>query len=270
MIIDTWALPDQALAKMGTFEVSPGQHIAHWDTGGDGPALLLCHPYTGNLMSWPFQQPFFAKAGFRTIAYSRRGFAGSDPLNTDVPGTQGGDIAALLDHLAIDRVHIIGAAAGAWSALDFALAHPGRALSLISVCSLIAMREPDMAEALARIHPDWFKALPPEAKELSANFRLSHPKGVAWWKGVLAENPKPDGPRVSQPLSAPLSWDRLSGLDVRHLFIAGAADLYMPPNLAQIFAKRLPRTACHVIHSAAHTPFLETPEIFNDLCADFL
>ena len=265
-----WTLPPQAPVEEGRFSVAPGQALAWWDSGGPGAAVVLCHPFTGNLRSWPFQQPALVRAGYRVIAYSRRGFAGSDPLDRDRAGTQGGDLAALLTHLGVARAHVVGAAAGAWAALDFALLAPDRCLSVTSVCSLIAMHEPDMAEALARIHPDWFAGLPVEAKELSADFRLRHPKGVAWWHSVFEANPRQAGPRVSQPLSAALSWTRLAGLSVPHLICAGAADLYMPPALARAIRDRLAGSTLEVFPDAAHAPFVETPEPFNARLLRFL
>lgn len=189
-------------------------------------------------------------------------------MDPQSPGSQGGDIAALLDHLSIRSAHLVGVAAGAWAALDFALMAPDRVLTISSVCSLLAMREPDMAEALAGIHPDWFQSLPAEAKELSAGFRLRCLDGVDWWRSVMRANPVPTGPRVSQPLSAPLTWDRLAQLSVPHLMCAGAADLYLPPELAECIAARMPGTSLHVFGKAAHAPFIETPEDFNAILLD--
>src|SRR5437870_1096694 len=65
-------LPEQVAAKEGIAEV-PGTRLGYWDTGGEGPAILLLHPATGSALIWAYQQPVFAKAGYRVIAYSRRG-----------------------------------------------------------------------------------------------------------------------------------------------------------------------------------------------------
>ena len=42
-------------------------------TGGGQPIVLL-HPATGSGLIWAYQQPAFVKAGYRVIAYSRRGY----------------------------------------------------------------------------------------------------------------------------------------------------------------------------------------------------
>src|SRR5689334_12789341 len=68
-------MPAQVPAKEGVAPVA-GTHLAYWDTGGNGPAIVLLHPATGTARIWSYQQPVLAKAGFRVIAYSRRGYAG--------------------------------------------------------------------------------------------------------------------------------------------------------------------------------------------------
>src|SRR5580765_5387639 len=85
------AIPPQAPAKEG-IAVLPGTRLSYWDTGGNGEVILLLHPATGSQRIWSYQQPVFAKAGYRVIAYSRRGYGGSDPVPKDNPGTAAGDL----------------------------------------------------------------------------------------------------------------------------------------------------------------------------------
>src|SRR5580765_1797935 len=84
-------IPPQAPAKEG-IAVLPGTRLSYWDTGGNGEAIVLLHPATGTQRIWSYQQPVFAKAGYRVIAYSRRGYGGSDPVPKDNPGTAAGDL----------------------------------------------------------------------------------------------------------------------------------------------------------------------------------
>src|SRR4051812_19443924 len=65
-------IPAQAPAKDGMAQL-PGARLGYWDTGGDGAPIVLLHPATGSALIWEYQQPVFAKAGYRVIAYSRRG-----------------------------------------------------------------------------------------------------------------------------------------------------------------------------------------------------
>src|SRR5882672_11542467 len=64
----------------------PDTRLWYWDTGGDGTPVVLVHPATGSGLIWGYQQPAFAKAGYRVIGYSRRSYYGSDPLPKESPG----------------------------------------------------------------------------------------------------------------------------------------------------------------------------------------
>jgi len=79
-------LPAQVSASEGIAEL-PGTRLDYWDTGGEGPAIVLLHPATGSALIWAYQQPVFAKAGYRVIAYSRRGHHNAAPVPQDNPGT---------------------------------------------------------------------------------------------------------------------------------------------------------------------------------------
>src|SRR5882762_1123705 len=92
------AIPPQAPAKEG-IAVLPGTRLAYWDTGGKGEAILLLHPATGTARIWSYQQPVFVKAGYRVIAYSRRGYGGSDPVPKENAGTAADDLHNLADFL---------------------------------------------------------------------------------------------------------------------------------------------------------------------------
>src|SRR4051812_38787831 len=94
-------VPPQAPAKEGIADL-PGTRLSYWDTGGNGEAILLLHPATGSTRIWSYQQPVFVKAGYRVIAYSRRGYGGSDPVLKENPGTAAGDLHNLADSLGLN------------------------------------------------------------------------------------------------------------------------------------------------------------------------
>src|SRR5258705_9816526 len=51
----------------------PGVRIWYTDTGGNGVPVVFLHAATGSVRVWEHQIPVFAKAGYRFIAYDRRG-----------------------------------------------------------------------------------------------------------------------------------------------------------------------------------------------------
>ncbi len=87
-------IPEQVPAAEG-FAAVPGARLWYWDTGGQGEPLVLCHPASQSSQIWLYQQPAFAEAGYRVIAYPRRGYYKSDRGPEEDPGTLVGDLAAL-------------------------------------------------------------------------------------------------------------------------------------------------------------------------------
>jgi pimeloyl-ACP methyl ester carboxylesterase len=119
------AVPAQVPAKEGIAQIANGK-LFYWDTGGSGPAVILLHPATGSALMWVYQQPVFAKAGYRVIGYSRRGYYNSDPIAKENPGVAADDLHQLVELLGIQKFHAVSSAAGGSIATDYALSHPER------------------------------------------------------------------------------------------------------------------------------------------------
>ncbi len=255
----------------GLARLPNGAALWHWDTGGEGPSVVFCHPHSGNHCSWYYQAAAFQAAGFRTIAYSRRGFYRSEAGPEDARGTQADDLAALLDHLGVTRAHLVGAAAGGSTALDFVLSYPERTLSAVIASSLMSVAEPDYKAALARAHGDWFDTLPIEARELSPNFRTMDPAGVSRWQDVFRRNGFPGGrPRGQQPIRARIDWETLGRNRVPLLLMIGDADLFLPPALLRAVQPRIGASELAVVADSGHPIFAEQPEAFNRIVLEFL
>jgi pimeloyl-ACP methyl ester carboxylesterase len=123
-------LPAPAPAKEALATL-PDTRLWYLDTGGDGIPVVLVHPATGSALIWGYQQPAFARAGYRVIGYSRRSYYGSDPLRKENPGVASEDLHNLIEFLGIRKFHAVGSAAGGGVAADFAVSHPDRLLSLV-------------------------------------------------------------------------------------------------------------------------------------------
>jgi len=97
---------------------------------GAGPAVLVVHGAGGGFdQGMEFAEPI-AKGGYRVVAMSRFGYL-QTPMPVDAtPAAQADAHVALLDALDIDRTAVLGASAGAPSAMQFALRHADRCLAL--------------------------------------------------------------------------------------------------------------------------------------------
>lgn len=265
------APPEQAAATERLVRLANGVGFWTWDTGGDGPVVVFCHPHSGNHASWLWQQPVFAAAGYRAIGYSRRGYAGSERGPANDIGTQAGDLAALLDAMEIDRAHVIGSAAGGSTALDFALAFPDRTLSAVVASSLMSIDEPDYKAASARARGAWFEPLPVEARELSPSFRALDPDGVTAFRKIFDLNGfGPETPAIRQPLASCINWQTLAANRVPLLLMTGGADIYLPPALLRDVAPRIGAAQWTIAPDAGHPIFAEAPQAFNQLVLNFI
>ena len=76
-----------------------------------GPPVLLLHGWPDTHDLWRHQVAALTAAGYRTIAPDLRGFGASDkPDDVDAYGIQHhvGDLLGILDHLGVERAHVVG------------------------------------------------------------------------------------------------------------------------------------------------------------------
>jgi pimeloyl-ACP methyl ester carboxylesterase len=259
-------VPEQAPAGEG-FAPVPGARLWYWDTGGDGEPVVLLHPGTGSALIWGYQQPVFAAAGYRVIAYSRRGHYNSDAASAEDPGTAAGDLHHLVEHLVVEKFHLVGSAAGGIVALDYALSYANRLLSLTLACTLAGVVEEDFQTMLGNVMPERYRGLPPELLELGPSYRAVNPEGVAEW--LALEHRAVTGRRAQNRLNE-IRWENVEKLDVPTLLIVGEADLYSPPPVMRALAHRLPRTEVVTLPEIGHSAYWEAPAAFNDAVLRFL
>jgi non-heme chloroperoxidase len=85
----------------------------YYEDHGSGHPVVLIHGYPLNGRSWERQQRELLAAGYRTINYDRRGFGlSSQPTTGYDYDTFAADLNALLDHLALDEVDLVGFSMG--------------------------------------------------------------------------------------------------------------------------------------------------------------
>jgi pimeloyl-ACP methyl ester carboxylesterase len=141
----------------GTYAELPGVKLWFIDTGGTGTPIILLHANTGTSAVWERQVARFSQAGYRVIAFDRRGWGKSvaNPATGPQPGSIAGDLDALADILKLDRFHLLGLAGGGFAALDYAAWRPERLRSLVVAASTGQIADKEIADFIARIEiPD--------------------------------------------------------------------------------------------------------------------
>jgi pimeloyl-ACP methyl ester carboxylesterase len=249
----------------------PGVRIWYTDTGGSGAPAVFMHAATGSSRVWEHQVPAFTAAGYRFIAYDRRGWGRSvvDPAGPQ-PGSAADDLLALMDLLRIDRFHLVGTAAGGFASLDVAVSFPQKLRSLVVANSIGGVQDDDFLALGRRLRPPAFDALPPEVREAGPSYRAANPEGTRRWVELEHTSRPPGPPMPAQALRNRMSFSLLETIKVPTLLIAGGADLYAPPPVMRLFADRIKAAEFVIVPEAGHSTYWEQPEVFNRAVLGFI
>jgi pimeloyl-ACP methyl ester carboxylesterase len=105
----------------------------YYEESGEGAPVLFIHEFAGDYRSWEPQTSVLSRQ-FRCIVYNARGYPPSDApgeLERYSQERARDDALSVLDHLGIERAHIVGLSMGGFATLHFSLAYPQRAKSLV-------------------------------------------------------------------------------------------------------------------------------------------
>jgi pimeloyl-ACP methyl ester carboxylesterase len=260
-------IPKQVPAREGMAEL-PGTHLGYWDTGGAGEPVVFLHPASGSALVWLYQQPVFAKAGYRVVAYSRRNYHNSDLAPEDNPGTGSEDLHHLIEFLGLEKFHAVSSAAGGSVAADYALSHPERLLSLTVSSNNLAATTGYIAETAAKIRFKEWDDLPRWFRELGPSYRAANPEGVEKW--IELNHKSETGKGARQRLANVVTPEKLRTLKVRTLLMTGAADMFTPPSITRMIARHVPNNVVVIVAECGHSPYWEQPEFFNRTVLGFI
>ncbi|MCC6316610.1 MAG: alpha/beta hydrolase [Gemmatimonadaceae bacterium] len=248
----------------------PGARLFYLDGGGSGVPVVFMHAGTGSVRVWEHQVAAFAAAGFRFIAYDRRGY-GRTAVDSGGPvGTAAGDLEALILHLGIDRFHLVGTAAGGGVSFDYALSFPHRLRSLTVANSVGNVSDSSYRATLDRMLPSSFSALPPDLRELGPSYRAANAEGTRRWLDLEHFSRAPGRRPPAQPARTRVTFAALESLVPPTLLITGDADLYTPPALLRLFMQRIRGAESLIVPEVGHSTYWERPELFNSTVIAFL
>jgi pimeloyl-ACP methyl ester carboxylesterase len=258
---------EQAPAKTGLVDI-PGAQLFYWDTGGTGTPIVLMHPASGSAMIWAYQQAAFAKAGYRVIAYSRRGYAKSSPFDKANPGSGSEDLAAFAAALNLPRFHLIASAAGGSISMDFTLSYPDKLLSLTISSNSAGVREGAIFKAAEQSKPQGWDKMPVEFRELGPSYRAVNAAGTKLWLDL--EHHALIGTDYRQVPTNRITDASLKNVKVPTLLMTGAADLITPPAIMRLVRDAIPGAQMVVAEETGHSLYWERPDLFNSTVLEFL
>jgi 3-oxoadipate enol-lactonase len=228
------------------------------EVAGDGDAVLLIHGFPLSRVVWSEQMRALS-AQHRVVAIDLRGMGASSV--TDGPylmESLAGDIAAVMDHLGIERASIAGHSLGGYVALAFARMYVERLTALALITSRIVA---DSAEAAAHR-----RELADDAEASGSNARII--AEYSKFLGKFAEIGRANDPRglaaMLRGMAMRDSAEDIAGdLNVPVLVVAGAHDLLVSEEEASKAAAAFPHGRLVRIAGAGHVPMGEAPEDLN-------
>lgn len=257
----------------------------YYEEAGTGTPVIFVHEYAGDHRAWEPQMRHFARR-YRAITFAARGYPPSDVPEDVAKYSQAraaDDIGAVLDHLKIDKAHVVGLSMGGFATLHFGFRHPARALSLVVAgCGYGA--EPGQrekfqaeAEAIAQFIDDNDISVFAEKYAYGptrVQFENKDPRGFAEFKQQLGEHSK-IGARNTQlgvQRHRPSLYDLVEDmkkLTIPTLVLTGDEDwpCLQPALLMKL---NIPTAALSVMPNCGHTINIEDPDQFNLLVSNFI
>ena len=255
----------------------------YYEETGQGTPVLFIHEFAGDYRSWEPQLRFFGRY-FRCITFSARGFPPSDVPEDGSRYSQAharDDVIAILDHLQIDRAHLVGLSMGGFAALHVGMMYPRRArLLVVAACGYGAQPEKkaefqvECEAAAAAFEANWAEAVRRHALgPTRVQFQDKDPRGWSEFAARLQEHSSRGQVLTMRGvlMKRPSLWELVDGMkevEAPTLIVVGDED---DPCIepALLMKRSIVTAGLAVLPHSGHTLNLEEPEAFNRLLLEF-
>jgi len=246
----------------------------HYEEYGKGAPVLLVHGLGSSTRDWEYQIPELA-AHYRVIALDIRGHGRSDkPRERYSIAGFAEDVRALIEHLGLDRVHLVGISMGGMIGFQLGVDHPELLKSLCIVNSGPEVKAKSPLEYL-EIAKRWglsrLFSLETIAKVLG-NLLFPKPEQAELRRKIEERWPQNDKRAYLASLDAIIGWgvrERLARITCPTLVITADHD-YTPIAQKEAYVKEMPDARLLVIEDSRHATPLDQPQRFNSSLLAFL
>jgi pimeloyl-ACP methyl ester carboxylesterase len=236
-------------SKVGKYVSVRGFNM-YYETYGQGEPLLIIHGNGGSIKDFENQIPFFSKH-YRVILADNRSHGKSidtrDSLSYEMMAD---DFAALLDHLKIDSVNVIGWSDGGINGLLLASRHPKKVKK--------------MAVTGASLSPDPLKSVDP----WTVDFVI---KSIDSLQRLPASAEKNRQLKLNRLLllEPHITHAVLGKIACPTLVIGGDHDVILPHHTLEI-AEAIPLSYLWILPNSGHSTPIFYKDLFNSTVLDFL
>lgn len=241
----------------------------YYEVHGKGLPLVFAHGVGGNHASWFNQVPAFADR-YQVVVFDHRGFGNSRDA-ADGPGRARfvADLAALFDHLKIDKAAIVAQSMGGGTCAHFTAKYPERVKALVLADTLIGLQLPDaIRQRLAAVEKS-VDGLSQFERVLGAGFRNREPAGSALYAAIASFN-LVNRKTLTGTLGTGPTPEQLAATGVPILFLVGSEDALFPPALVADVQKLVKGSRYVELPDAGHSAYFESPAAFNRAIRSFL
>jgi len=248
-------------------------HAIHFADEGprEGLPIVFSNSLGTDFRAWEPLLPRLPK-GLRIVRYDKAGHGLSDFAGERSIEAHAEDVAALLDHLNIDKAVVVGLSVGGLIAQAFADAHPARVLGL-ALCDtghkigsaeiwnprIEAINAGGMDAVLEPTMERWF----------TARYRAENPDFPVWCN-MLTRTSAEGYCAVARAIRDADFTDRTRGIKAPTVCVVGAQDGATPPALVQELASLIEGSKFVQIEDCGHLPCIEQPEALAAALADLL
>jgi 3-oxoadipate enol-lactonase len=248
---------------------------------GAGEPLLLLNGIAMTTASWQvIARPLSER--FQVVRCDFRGQLMTPGTPPDDIAEHADDVAALLDDLGIERVHVMGTSFGGVVGTLFATRHADRARSLITIASADGFDEV-MADEVARWREACVRSLEGGDRGVLSDVLEPVAFSPAWVRTHAAERAQ----RRAQIAALPGIWfrgliglldsahslrlrDELAAIACPTLVVAAELDAFVPLDRVRGLADAIAGARFEILPGAGHAVVVEQPQRIVDLCLEFL
>lgn len=254
---------------------------------GEGQPVVLIHGWPLSHSSWETQLPAIVNAGFRCIAYDRRGFGKSDaPWDRYDYDTLASDLDALITQLDLHHAVIIGFSMGGGEVVryltNFGKERIAKAALIASIIPLVAQKpdnphgvpQEELEKIMKALQNDRVGFLPDFHKNFYSVGMISKPVSQARLDNDFIIASQASGNATIKAAEAWAGTDfrpELQNITVPTLIVHGDDDKIVPiETSAQQAAKGIADNEFHIIEGGPHGLNATHGEALNRIIVSFL
>jgi 3-oxoadipate enol-lactonase len=250
----------------------------NYQVDGQGEPLLLLCGIGQTVVSWHFQMDAFTKR-HRVVRLDNRGTGGTSvPGEPFTVGMLADDAVGLMDHLGIDKGHVLGICSGGQIAQEIAASHPERVRKLVLVSTYattpvevlraIGLDEGYCQEDVRNVNPFKASAVLASLSVNSRKYQLILPICAQTTSRLVLVR---EGLLANMEASIEHStMERLHLIQAPTMVLCGTADRLVPFRHYEMLARGIPNSRLVKIEGGPHFLLLETRSLFNRTVLRFL